>query len=319
MILQFVGPGAEPAAACHSRCECEVNLRLWILPVVVALLAGADTMPVRAQTAGAQNEVNAGKSSAQPVKVPLFRHVEPNPPSLDLNSVKLVRFLTDNSFPPFSYTDTNGSLTGLNVAIADAICNDLRIRCEFVVKPWNELQSSLQEGKGDAILSGVKLSESAFEKFDFTRPYFRALGRFVVRVENPIKQAEPRTLAGRRIGVRQGSAHEAFLRAHFNRAKIRPFKKSADAREALRTGSIDALFGDSVQLMFWLHGAGSKGCCRMTEGAFQDRTFLNAPLSIAVKRGNRNLREVLDHGLDRLQTSGQFARIYRNFFPQSIW
>ena len=294
-------------------------MRLWLLPVVIALLVGAGTLPAWAQSEAAQNEVTSGKSSAQPIKVPLFRHVEPNPPSLDLNSVKRVRFLTDNSFPPFSYTDANGSLTGLNVAIADAICNDLRIRCEFVVKPWDELQSSLEEGQGDAILSGVKLSESAFEKFDFTRPYFRALGRFVVRVENPIQKAEPRTLAGRRIGVRKGSAHEAFLRKHFNRARVLSFDKHTEALEELRTGKIDALFGDSIQLMFWLHGAASKGCCRMTEGAFQDRTFLNAPLSIAVKRGNRNLREVLDHGLDRLQTSGQFARIYRNFFPQSIW
>ncbi len=294
--------------------ECKqtgANLRSKTLSVFTALLAGLGSAPVLGQTAEADEDVS--------IQVPLFRHVEHNPPNVDLNSIRFVRFLTDSSFPPFSYTNANGSLTGLNVAIADAICNDLRLRCEFVVKPWHELKPALESGKGDAILSDVKMSQENFETLDFTRPYFRAVGRFAVRVENPMKTPEPRVLAGRRIGVKAGSTHEAFLKVHFKRSKLLAFEERAEAREALRTGAVDALFGDAVQLMFWLHSDTSKGCCRMADGAFQDRVYLNAPLAIAVKRGNRKLRKVLDHGLDRLQTSGQFARIYRSFFPQSIW
>lgn len=294
-------------------------MRLTSLSVFVALVAGLSLAPVFAQTAGPDEEGQAETAAPEPINVPLFRHVEPNPPDVDLNSIKLIRFLTDNSFPPFSYTNAKGSLTGLSVVVADAICNDLRIRCEFVVKPWKDLKPALDSGKGDAILSGVKMTETNFETLDFTRPYFRALGRFVVRVENPMKKPEPRVLAGRRIGVQAGSVHEAFLGAYFRRSKVLPFKNAAEAREALRTGSIDALFGDAVKLMFWLESDVSKGCCRMADGAFHDRVYLNVPMSIAVKRGNGDLRDVLDHGLDRLQSSGQFSRIYRNFFPRSVW
>ncbi len=289
------------------------------MAIRVVLLVGLGGTAVFAQSTGVDEGEKAGGTKDKPFTVPLFRHVEPEPPTVDLNSIKLVRFLTDKSFPPFSYTDANGSLTGLNVAIADAICNDLRIRCEFVVKPWNELKSALESDKGDAILSGVRMNEESFETLDFTRPYFRSLGRFVVRAENPLKKPEQQALAGRRVGVLARSTHSAFLRKHFRRSKILPFEKSSEAQEALRTGSIDAVFGDAVQLMFWLHSDRSKRCCRMVEGAFQDRSYLDAPLAIAVKRGNHQLRDVLDHGLDRLQTSGQFTRIYRNFFPQSVW
>lgn len=45
------------------------------------------------------------------------------------------------------------------------------------------------------------------------------------------------------------------------------------------------------------------------------RLFLRQ-ISIAVRRGNRRLLDALDYGLDRLQTSGEFARIYRKFFPE---
>lgn len=300
---------------------------LKTLSVIAGLLAASSWASALAQTnAPAEQPADsqrAGQADETPgntvIVVPHFRHVEPNPPSFEAQTVKRVRFLTDNSFPPFSYSNANGSLTGLNVAIADAICNDLRIRCEFVVKPYAELKPALDKGEGDAILSGLRMTETNFETLDFTRPYFRSLGRFAVRLENTVERPDRKALAGKRIGVRKGSAHEAFLNAYFKRSKILQYEQDAKMREALRTGAIDALFSDAVQLMFWIHSENSKGCCRMAEGAFHDRTFLNAPLSIAVKRGNRKLRDVLDHGLDRLQTSGQFTRIYRTFFPESVW
>jgi hypothetical protein len=31
------------------------------------------------------------------------------------------------------------------------------------------------------------------------------------------------------------------------------------------------------------------------------------------------LREVLDYGLDRVQASGDFAKVYRLFFPMTPW
>jgi ABC-type amino acid transport substrate-binding protein len=40
-------------------------------------------------------------------------------------------------------------------------------------------------------------------------------------------------------------------------------------------------------------------------------------MAIAVKRGNTELKDVLDYGLDRLQTSGKFAAIFREYFPLS--
>ena len=286
---------------------------------IAGMILAASGHPAAAQSSQADEPAQAEARELEGIYVPRFRHVEINPPKLDLNAIRQVRFLTENTFPPFSYTNANGSLTGLNVAIADAICSDLRIRCEFIIKPWAELQKALEKGEGDAILSGVRMTEAGFDAMDFTRPFFRSAGRFAVRVENPMKVAGQKVLAGRRVGVHQGSAHEAFLKHHFKRSKIVPFEKHADAREALRTGAVDALFGDGVRLMFWVHSDTSKSCCRITDGAYRDKVYLDVPLAIAVKRGNHVLREILDHGLDRLQTSGQFTRIYRTFFPESVW
>ena len=44
-------------------------------------------------------------------------------------------------------------------------------------------------------------------------------------------------------------------------------------------------------------------------------TGISQALSLVTRKQDGDLRKVLDYGLDRLQTSGQFARVYGRFFP----
>ncbi len=289
--------------------------RFVMVAWLTAFAASAGAKAQDEDTAAPAEQENQAESEAYVD----FRHIEPEPPKIDLNAVGPIRFLTDSSFPPYSYKNADGALTGFNVALADAMCKDLRLRCEFIVKPWEELLASLAQGEGNAILSGVRITPASFNTLDFTRPFLRSFGKFVVRSGTALKQPSVRALAGKRIGVAEASSHEAFLKAFFPRSRILPSKDVAAAREALRLGKIDALFEDSVKAMFWIVGQDAQNCCRFLGGGFRDRIYLDVALSIAVKRDNTVLRDVLDHGLDRLQTSGQFIRIYRKFFPLDAW
>ena len=126
-------------------------------------------------------------------------------------------------------------------------------------------------------------------------------------------------LAGKRVGVMAGTAHEAFLETYFSGSDIRPFDDATAAREALRIGDLDALFDDAVRHMFWLASPASRDCCGFAGGAYLDPRYFSRPLAIAVKRGDDELRQVLDYGLDRVQISGDFARAYSLFFPMTPW
>jgi len=157
-----------------------------------ALLALPVSSPSRA------GEADTAKA---PFPVPAFRQVDAmeKPPSL--KEIGTVRFLADGEFPPFSYRDDQGTLTGFNVALADALCAELKLRCEFVVKPWDEVEAALLDREGDAVLSGTRMTEGALAKMSFTRPFLRTLGRFAVTAGNGALAADPRGLEGKRIGV----------------------------------------------------------------------------------------------------------------------
>ena len=80
-------------------------------------------------------------------------------------------------------------------------------------------------------------------------------------------------LEGRRVAVVAGTAHEAYLKGLFTEADVRPYAAADLAREALRRGDVDLLFGDGISLAFWLNGTESGGCC-----AFQARQTSRAGL-----------------------------------------
>jgi len=275
---------------------------LFALAWIAAPAAGA-TEPARAAAYG----------------VPLFREVVTDAPMPDVRNLAPVRFVADGDFPPFSYIDAKGALSGFNVELADAVCRELRLVCEFAIKPWGEVGAALASGQADAVIAGIKMTPDTAERLDFTRPFYRPLARFAVRTQFNLKQPYGRSLAGKRIGVMQGSAHEAWLQATFAHSNIRPFAGQPEAFEALRTGQIDALFDDAVRLMFWLVGPGARQCCRLADGAYVDENRFSPAMTIAVRRGNRQLLESLDYGLDRVQENGVYADIFRRYFPLSPW
>ncbi len=291
-------------------------LRLVIKFIFLAAAIALASVPVAAQDAAQDEEQTAEQEDNVPV--PAFRHVDPTAPVPALRNLGTIRFITDDDFPPFSYRDAFGSLTGFNVMLAEALCADLRLDCEFVPRRWEDLTRALENGEGDAILGGLTMSPQTLRSLDFTRPYFRTLARFAVRA-GTMGQADQRALAGKRIGVMDDTAHEAFLEAWFTQSEITAFDDATEAREALRTGDLDAMFDDAVRHMFWLASPASRECCDFAGGAYLDPAYFSRPLAIAVERGDERLLEVLDYGLDRIQASGDFATVYRLFFPMPPW
>ncbi|MGH6860807.1 MAG: transporter substrate-binding domain-containing protein, partial [Phyllobacterium sp.] len=76
----------------------------------------------------------------------------------DLSTVKRIRFVTTVDYPPFNFIDNTGRISGFNIDLARAICNELGVTasCQVEARPWSELQSTLESGEAEAILAGLK-------------------------------------------------------------------------------------------------------------------------------------------------------------------
>lgn len=249
--------------------------------------------------------------------MPRFRHPDAALAEMTFKRVKKLRFLAPADMPPYAWRAGGGALSGFSVAVARSLCVQARIRCSFSALPVDRLIDALGQGRGDVVLAGPRMTAGNFARADFTRPYLKAMGVFATRKGASVERPDARSLAGKRIGVVRGTVHAAWLEKNYPQVRIHPYKSFAEAAEALRTAKTDFLFGDWLQVGFWARGKVSLGCCRLLPGWFPAREFSFNSTAMAVKRGNRELRNILDKYLDELENSGQLRNLARRHLPVS--
>jgi polar amino acid transport system substrate-binding protein len=278
------------------------GIKIWVhwLGLMAALLLSA---AANAQTGPADSSV--------PLLWDLTHRVE----KPDTSGLRLIRFMTEDDYPPFDFTLPDGTLTGFNVDLARAICEELQVACTVQARRWDTLVPSLEENRGDAIIASMQINNETRKQVAFTAPYYLTPGRFVGLRSSPISEAIPEALAGHTIGVVAKSAHRAFLEIFFAKSTITSFESPQELRAALRNGEIAMMFGDANALSFWLNGTDAAGCCTFKGGAFLDPNFFGEGVGIAVRSGNANLRRVLDYALAKLAERGVYADLYLKYFP----
>jgi len=285
-------------------------------PIVALILAGsacawiADLPPALAQVAAANRP-------AAPAVVPSFWDPRRRPERPDLTRLTAVRFMTEVDYPPFNFAGPDGNPVGFNVDLARMVCEELKVTCTMQMRRFDTLLDALDQNRGDAAIASIAVSEQTRRRVDFSDPYYRPSARFVARRDAAVDAITPETIEGRKVAVVAGSAHEQYLRTLFTEADVRGFPDSEAARDALRRGEVDFLFGDGFALSFWLNGANSDGCCVFAGGPFVESRYFGEGIGVAVKRGNDTLRLAINWALFRIWETGRFTDLWLRYFPIS--
>jgi polar amino acid transport system substrate-binding protein len=233
----------------------------------------------------------------------------------DTSRITQIRFLTEFDYPPFNYAGPDGNPAGFNVELARQICEELKIACTIQLRRFDTLLQALGENRADAVIASLAVTPDTRLRVDFSEPYYRAPARFAARRDNPLRDVVPETIEGKKVAAVAGTAHEAYLKAFFTGADIKPYPNVEAAREALRKGEVDFVFGDGFALSFWLNGTDSANCCAFVGGPFTESRYFGEGVGIALKRGNDTLRLAFNWALFRLWEKGRFADLWLRYFP----
>jgi polar amino acid transport system substrate-binding protein len=225
--------------------------------------------------------------------------------------------MTEVDYPPFNFAGPDGNPAGFNVELARLVCEQLKVTCTVQMRRFDTLFDSLDANRGDAAIASIAVTAQSRRRVDFTDPYYRPSARFVVRHNTPMEAVTPEAIEGKKVAVVTGSAHEQYLRTLFTEADVRGYPGSEAAREALRKGEVDLLFGDGFALSFWLNGASSAGCCAFAGGPFLESRYFGEGIGIAIKRGNDTLRLAINWALFRTWETGRFTELWLRYFPIS--
>ncbi|EAU42809.1 ABC transporter, periplasmic amino acid-binding protein [Fulvimarina pelagi HTCC2506] len=264
---------------------------------------------------------SAGPSRSQDVNLPSFIDQRQRLTQPELPDLSRLRFLTATDYPPFNFLDARGRLVGFNIDLTRAICVELDVLpiCQIEALPFGELQEALLEKRGEAIIAGIAIDPQSRNRLSFSQSYLRFPARFVTRKEDPIAAPIAANLSGRVIGLDGGSAHEAMFRAFFPDAQARVFDDRTTALDAVKSGEVDAYFGDGISLSFWLESPRADGCCMFSDGPFLSNQYLGEGLSVAVRAEDSELAEAIDYALVQIVENGTFSELLLRYFPVNPW
>jgi polar amino acid transport system substrate-binding protein len=287
----------------------------WCVATMIGLVSAAAILsPARAQPAGAQAPIQPAATHPS-LALPGFWDPRRRPEKPDLARLTLLRFMSEVDYPPFNYAGPDGNPAGFNIDLARLICDELKVTCTVQMRRFDTLIDALNENRGDAVIASIAVSPETRKRADFTDPYYRPVARFVAIRDAAPHVITPEAVEGKKIAVVVGTAHEAYLRALFTEAEVKPYPTAEEAREALRRREVDLLFGDGFGLSFWLNGTESGGCCVFAGGPFVENRYFGEGIGIAVKRGNDTLRLALNWAQFRLWEKGEFADLWLKYFP----
>ncbi len=230
-----------------------------------------------------------------------------------------LRLLSDENFPPYSFQGSDGLQKGIAVDLARSACQKLRVTCEIKFLPFASLLPQLEKNEGDMIVSGMRMDAKLVSKADMTRAFYVSSGRFVVKLGGSLKDAATTTLSGRKLGYVKDTTHARFIEKYYPRAALQPYADAGAMLLALQAGALDAAFGDTLQLAFWLKGSASAGCCQELGKPFMDRETFSQNLVFVLPKERQSLREAFDFALDQLEEEGMTAEIFNRYVPAPVW
>ncbi|MGL5605789.1 MAG: transporter substrate-binding domain-containing protein, partial [Plesiomonas sp.] len=72
---------------------------------------------------------------------------------------KEVRIAVDVPYEPFEFKKPDGSLTGFEIDLGNAVCQQAKLKCEWVVQTWDGIIPGLLARKYDVIFSSMSINE----------------------------------------------------------------------------------------------------------------------------------------------------------------
>jgi polar amino acid transport system substrate-binding protein len=146
--------------------------------------------------------------------------------------------------PPFGWTKADGTATGADIDLADAVLRAIGItRIEYRLTTFSKLLPGVESGRWDMNVPLFVTPERA-QLIAFSMPVWAIEDSFLVRAGNPKALDSYTSLAERHdahLGIIAGQVqHDSARASGVSENRIAIFEHQADAVQAVRSGVIDA-------------------------------------------------------------------------------
>ena len=173
----------------------------------------------------------------------------------------LLRVVSDPNFRPQSFYDQLiGRWRGFDVDVATEIARRLGVDVQFNSGVFEDVQAGNWQPEWDLSVGSMTITPQRAERLDFTSPYYFDTAAVAVNQDTTDVTNVETDLAGKTIGVTDGSTYESYLRGTLELPDqgsipsviqdplIVTYETDADAIDALSAGDLDAVISARPEL-----------------------------------------------------------------------
>ncbi|ANU36741.1 ABC transporter substrate-binding protein [Vibrio scophthalmi] len=229
---------------------------------------------------------------------------------------KTVRFGIEGAYPPFSWTEADGSLKGFDVDMANALCTEMAVKCKIVPQDWDGIIPSLLARKYDAIIAAMSITEERKKKIDFTGKYALIPNNFIAKKDAGLNFDN---LAGVKIGVQRATTHDKYLTDNYEDVEIVRYGSFDEAYLDLANGRIAAVLGDASALEEGVLNAKGGDGYEFVGPSLTDPQWFGEGFGIAVRKQDKDLTKKLDAAILSLREKGIYQEIAAKYFNYDVY
>ena len=249
-----------------------------------------------------------------------------------------IKIATEGAYPPWNYTNADGSLTGYEIDLTHALCERMKVKCTIVSQEWNGIIPGLTVGKYDAIIASMGVTPERKKVIAFSKSYAKAPNGFLTTSDNDLKSLADAGHAfdltdspadaqsaidelklkfkGKVIGVQTGSTASNFVREYFKGMEIRDYPTFEQLALDLANGRLDV--GVANVTTFKPVIEANKGVLVSTGPTFAGGVLGQGTTNIALRRGDDTLRQAFDAAITSVNNDGTNKALTEKWFGVDI-
>lgn len=213
----------------------------------------------------------------------------------------------DEAFRPYEWFSEDGRLEGFQIELIRVIGESSDRRISFVTGPWETIREGLIAGN----IHVVSMFDQPVrrEYADFSKPHSVLASEIFIRIgSKPIRSIAE--LAGKEVIQQSGALSIEYLRTQSIKYTSIPVRDQFEAMRLLSSGKHDCVITTQVGGRYALQKLGIKNI--VTTG----QPILASNVAFAVRKGNRDLLQWLNAGIDRVKADGTYEQLYQKWFGE---
>jgi len=218
----------------------------------------------------------------------------------------------EGTYPPFSFVDADGKLSGFEVELSEALAQKLGVKAKIQPTKWDGILAALESKRLDVVVNQVTISDERKKKYDFSEPYtvsgIQALVLKDKEAKLNIKTAAD--LSGKKVGVGLGTNYEQWVRANVPGADVRTYDDDPTKFADLNNGRTDAILIDRPAALEYAKKA--------PKTVAAGEAFSRQESGIALRKGEPELLAAVNKALDELRADGTLEKLSKKYFNADV-